>query len=135
MTEYISRAVPSPPANKIRLAFALTIIATATRVSSAEVSSGIFIGKTAGEKPASCAAFSPIIPGGHITSIDSGNALRISLRHVVARIVDSGFAPNATAEAIIAAVSVPLRPTRPPIPEIGFTIKPSVFLIFFTLKL
>jgi len=94
-------------------------------VSSAEVSPPTFPTTLYGiSVPSTCR--SPILPGAANSVILSLFRMWDRTSLVLARV--TGFAPNASAFLYISP-SVPLRPTLPPIPATGFTIKPIFLFI------
>src|SRR5207245_2624193 len=102
----------------------------ATFVSSGVVGTGGFVAISYedGGKASAARRSAPIGPS-HVTHWTSAADFRgLSARSIsLARSGETGLAPRATASA--ARPSVPFRPTRPPIPAIGFTTKPTRFTI------
>src|SRR5512143_3126359 len=79
-----------------------------------------------GLKPHWRASASPISAGYVYSSICSrmgASASRVS----AARLGASGTAPNSRALLTVSRPSLPFKPTRPPIPAIGLTIRPILW--------
>ncbi len=119
---WMSRAVPSPPANRMRSMPALIRARTAFAVSVAVVSSPAGWDTTWQSKPASTATAAPIAPPAASTAIPPRAAPRRRRARSV-RASETGSAPSL--RAVSDNPSVPFKPTRPPIPATGLTIKPS----------
>ena len=132
-----SRAVPSPPAKSSRPTPMSRRARAAATVSSAVVSGSavgqgaapapscapITPGTTSGSKPQARASSSPISPGK--VTISSCSRRRASRpRASAARPGASRTAPRSSACRTISAPSLPLRPTLPPTPATGLTIRP-----------
>ena len=124
MASKMSLAVPSPPTNTIKSTCEEIKRLIAFFVSSAVVLSEIFIGKSSVGRVVACASLFPIIPGQVKTSILVSALFCFSFwRNSVALFGAIGSAPLAIAS--LRTLSVPFRPTLPPIPAIGLTMKPS----------
>ena len=118
---WMSRAVPSPPAKRIRLTPRRRSSAAAARVSAALVATSTRPDcSTTVSRPCEAATSAPISSGAARTCSSGQRPSRASARP--ARSAAMGVAPRARAWST--TPSVPLRPTRPPMPAIGLTIKP-----------
>ena len=121
----MSRAVPSPPTKTIKSALACARRFTAVLVSCAVVSFWVFMGKSSKGNPVLTASSCPIILGQVSSCI--GSFVMFLFRHwrnSVALSGATGSAPLAIASFMM--LSVPFRPTFPPMPAIGLTMKPII---------
>ncbi len=123
ITACTSRAVPSPPAKAISSTPASRSASAARRVSIAVVRGDGASARISGVSPAARADVSPIVHG-PVTNSDLTCSLASRRRAIVARLSARGSAPSACARSNIAGPSVPLRPTAPPMPAMGLTIRP-----------
>src|SRR5471032_2359835 len=122
----MSRAVPSPPAKRIRSTLRRASSAAAARVSSAVVTCSLwrFGASTSVSKACPRARSAPMTPAAATTLRPAHlHSSRASVRS--ARSAATGTAPRARACSRTSAPSVPFSPTRPPIPAIGLTISPT----------
>ena len=127
MASRMSRAVPSPPAKRRRSTPCRAISRAAVRVSPAVVDAVARSTTTVGEKPAARASCSPM-SAGHVRMRTSPAPDARTLSASTVRAGASCGAPSWRARASAASPSVPFSPTRPPMPAMGLTIRPTLIM-------
>ena len=122
MTDAMSRAVPSPPANRIKSTAASRMARAAACVSSRVVGPAPISPTVAASRPSDRTASAPISPAAAQIRTSGREHGRRNPRR--ARFPAMGTAPNAAARRW-APPSVPCNPTAPPMPAMGLMITPS----------